>query len=75
MLEGRIQFDLRAVHGTQDYEAWAVTLLNKSKLIDHDVARQRFMEYARHLRVSTSSKKYFSDAFSDEWIDGNMLLE
>ena len=57
MLEGRIQFDLRAAHGTQDYEAWAITLLNKSKLIDHDETRQRFMAYAQHLHVSVTVDK------------------
>jgi len=56
VLEGRIQCDLRAVQGTQDYEAWAVTLLNKSKLIDHTETRQTFMAYARHLHVSS---KYY----------------
>ena len=51
VLEGRIAFDLRAAPGTQDYEAWAVTLLNKSKLIKHEEASQRFMTYAEHLQV------------------------
>ncbi|CAK8690224.1 unnamed protein product [Clavelina lepadiformis] len=52
---GRLKYDLRASPGSQDYESWAVSLLNKSKLIEDRRESQRFMSYSTHLREYNTS--------------------
>nr|XP_018668653.1 probable ATP-dependent RNA helicase DHX58 isoform X2 [Ciona intestinalis] len=50
-----MKFDLKAMSGTQDYEAWVVSFYKKSTLLVDPNLSQRFMAYARYLWKYNSS--------------------
>ncbi|XP_078494414.1 ATP-dependent RNA helicase DHX58-like [Ciona intestinalis] len=50
-----MKFDLKAMSGTQDYEAWVVSFYKKSTLLVDPNLSERFMAYALYLRRYNNS--------------------
>nr|CAB3237967.1 probable ATP-dependent RNA helicase DHX58 [Phallusia mammillata] len=48
-LGGEIKFNLHARKGSQDYEAWVITLRNRSKTLANDDLSHKLMMFAEHL--------------------------